>query len=219
MLPFSALLGLIHVAASLRRRRFRFRIQRNAWFDRGYKICVSLRENFAFFYVNLWIMDPEVDSRPSLFPFTTQCLVRPWIQILRQSTENFTFFYVIWWTMDPEVDYRPSLFPYTTQCLVRPWIQILRQSTENFTFFYVNWWITDPEVDSRRSFFPYTVHCLVRPWTQVLRQSTENFRLFNVFGWTRLLRTILVLLCGLSCLRSWSRLWKFLSSACVSWTG
>ena len=38
----------IHVAASLRRRRFRFRIQRNAWFDRGYKFCVSLRRISRF---------------------------------------------------------------------------------------------------------------------------------------------------------------------------
>ena len=29
-----------------------------------------------------------------------------------------------------------------------------------------------------------------------LRHSTENCGLFYVFGWTRLLRTILVLLCG-----------------------
>ena len=110
--------------------------------------------------------------------------------------ENFTFFYVYWWITDPEVDSRPSLFPHTAQCLVRPWIHILRQSTENFKFFYVDRWITDPEVDSRPSLFPYTAQCLVRPWIQVLRQSTENFRLFCVFGWTRLLRTILVLLCG-----------------------
>ena len=88
-------------------------------------------------------------------------------------------------------------FPYTAQCLVRPWIQILRPSTENFTFSHVIWWITDPEVDSRPYLFPYTVLCLVRSWIQVLRQSTESFRLFYVSGWTRLLRTILVLLCGL----------------------
>ena len=39
-----------------------------------------------------------------LFPCTAHCLVRPWIQILRQSTENFMFFYVNWWITDPEVD-------------------------------------------------------------------------------------------------------------------
>ena len=131
------------------------------------------------------------------FPYTAQCLVRPWIQNLRQSTESFTFFYVNWWITDPEVDSRPSLFPCTAQFFVRPWIQLLRQSTENFAFSHVIWWITDPEVDSRPYLFPCTVHCLVRPWIQVLRQSTENFRLFYVSGWTRLLRTILVLLCGL----------------------
>ena len=143
----------------------------------------GLTENFTVFYVYWWITDPEVDSRPSLFPYTAQCLVRPWIQIVRQFTENFEFFYVNRWIADPVVDSRPSLFPFAAQCLVRPWIQILRQSTENFTFFYVNRWITDPEVDSRLSFFPYTVHCLVRPWIQLLRQSTENFTFFYVNRW------------------------------------
>ena len=42
------------------------RIQRTAWFDRGYKICVSFfTEIFTFFYVKRWITDPEVDSRLS----------------------------------------------------------------------------------------------------------------------------------------------------------
>ena len=66
-----------------------------------------------FFYVNRWITDPEVDSRLSFFPYTVHCLVRPWIQNLRQSSENFTFFFVNRMITDPEVDSRLSFFPYT----------------------------------------------------------------------------------------------------------
>ena len=41
------------------------RVQRNAWFDRGYKILRHFTEIFTFFYVKKWITDPEVDSRLS----------------------------------------------------------------------------------------------------------------------------------------------------------
>ena len=51
-----------------------------------------------------WYSDPVIDSRPALsFPFSVLCLVRLWIQVLRQSPEIFIIFYVNWWTMDPEV--------------------------------------------------------------------------------------------------------------------
>ena len=44
-------------------------------------------------------------------------------------------------------------------------------------------------------------------------ETSEEFQVFYVSWWTQLLRTILVLLCGRPLfLRSWSRLWKFLSS-------
>ena len=39
------------------------RVQRNAWFDRGYKILRQFTEIFTFFYVKRWMTDPEVDSR------------------------------------------------------------------------------------------------------------------------------------------------------------
>ena len=36
-----------------------FRTQRTAWFDRGYKICVSLRSGrISCFFVKRWITDP-----------------------------------------------------------------------------------------------------------------------------------------------------------------
>ena len=85
-------------------------------------------------------------------PCTAQCLVRPWIQILRQFTEIFTFFYVKRWITDPEVDSRPALCPRLQRTA---WFDLgykfcvsLRRISR---FFYVNWWITDPEVDSQLS--------------------------------------------------------------------
>ena len=163
-------------------------------------------EYFTFFYVNLWTTDPEVDSSPSLFPYTVPCLVRLWIQVLRQSPENFIF-YVNWWITDPEVDSRRSLRTWNADII-------------SCTLYLVIICSSYLPGEYKSFLSPYLVLSLVRHRIHAVRQSTRLLEVFGVVQTVRITVEVphLFLDMAVDRCQSWSRqcrkLWSLRSSRC-----